>query len=110
MRIIIQSPRVLARETLLDFVREKVGKLEDISDRLQEARVTLKLNKSDIRENKVCEIRGVVSGTDLFAGRQAATFEEAALRAVDAIKRQMIDWKMKQGPQTGAATTPTEEL
>jgi putative sigma-54 modulation protein len=101
MRIFIQSPHVLAREQLLNFVKEKVGKLHDISDRLQEAKVLLKLNKSDVRENKICEIRGVISGNDLFAERQAATFEEATLMAVDAIRRQVTDWKDKQDPQNG---------
>ncbi|MGC1241496.1 MAG: HPF/RaiA family ribosome-associated protein [Chryseosolibacter sp.] len=96
MRVIIQSPRVLAREPLLDFVRQKVGKLSEVSDLLLEARVLLKVNRSDVRENKICEIRGIIYGNDLFAEKQASTFEEATLKAIDAVKRQITDLKDKQ--------------
>ncbi len=100
MKIIIQTPNIAAGENLLAFVREKVGKLEGISDRLQEARVFLKVNKSDIRENKVCEIRGVIPGNDLFVERQATSFEEATLKAVEALRRQMTDWKNRNEPHS----------
>lgn len=100
MKIVIQTPNVAAGDNLLAFVREKVSKLEGISDRLLETRVFLKVNKSDIRENKVCEIRGVIPGNDLFAERQAASFEEATLKAVEALKRQITDWKKKNEPRS----------
>lgn len=93
MKVLIQTPKVEAGKSLLDFVREKVGKLSDFSERLLEARVILKFSKSDIRENKICEIRGVISGNDLFVVKQASTFKEASMKAVDAMKRQITDLK-----------------
>lgn len=102
MRVIIQSPGVLAREPLLDFVKQKVGKLSDVSELLLEAHVLLKTNKSETRENKVCEIRGLIYGNDVFSERQASSFEEAVLKAVDAIKRQITDLKDKQIARPGA--------
>jgi len=101
MKITIQTPQVTARESLLDFVRQKVEKLAVFTDRLAEARVTLKLNKSDIRENKICEITGLIPGNDLFASKQAGSFEEATMDAVDAIKRQISDWKGKVSAPAG---------
>jgi putative sigma-54 modulation protein len=101
MRVIIQTPGVSAREPLLDFVKQKVGKLSDVSELLPEARVLLKTNKSDTRENKICEIRGFIYGSDVFSEKQAASFEEAVLKAVDAIKRQITDLKEKQIARPG---------
>lgn len=102
MRVIIQSPGVLAREPLLDFVKQKVGKLSDVSELLLEARVLLKTSKSETRENKVCEIRGFIYGNDVFSEKQASSFEEAVLKAVDAIKRQINDLKDKQIARPGS--------
>ena len=67
MKIDIQTPGIKARQELLDLITEKVSKLEHLSDRILEARVLLKTEKSDIRDNKICEIRLVIPGNDLFA-------------------------------------------
>ena len=98
MRIIIQTPEFQPRQSLLDLVQQKVGKLELISDRLLEARVTLKIEKSDTDENKVCEIKGVIAGNDLFAEKRAASFEEACAIAVEAMRKQLVAWKNKMSP------------
>jgi putative sigma-54 modulation protein len=95
MKIVIHTPKILAQESLLTFVKEKVQKLSLFTDEIQEAQITLKLRNAAEPENKTCEIRGVVSGSDLYAEKHAATFEEAALKAVDALKRQIADWKGK---------------
>lgn len=97
MKIIIQSPDFTPQPELLDFVNKKVDKLEHFYQRILEARVLLKTNKSDKRENKVCELRLVIPGNDLFSEHQASTFEEAVALAVDAIKRQVVDFKEKRG-------------
>jgi ribosome-associated translation inhibitor RaiA len=54
-----------------------------------EARVTLKLNNTDDRDNMVCQIRGTVSGKQLFAEKHASTFKEAAIKTADDMKRQL---------------------
>jgi ribosomal subunit interface protein len=95
MKVIIQSPDIKAQESLLRFVNKKMEKLGRLSDRLQDARVVLKTDKSDSRENKVCEIRLVIPGNDLFTVKQAATFEEAVTKAYEAIKNQLAEWKSK---------------
>ncbi len=95
MKIIIETPQVKARESLLSYIRDKVSKLESFSDRLVEARVTLRVDQTSDRENKVCGIRAGIPGNDLYAEKQAATFEEATLKTLDAIKRQLVDWKEK---------------
>ncbi len=102
MKILIESPKIAVRESLLEFVQEKVGKLALFSDSLMEARVVLKLNKVEGKQQKVCEIRSVIPGNDLFTSKQGETFEEAVLKAVEAAKRQIKDWKGKAGAETAA--------
>jgi putative sigma-54 modulation protein len=93
MKIIIQTPDFKADQKLIDFVTGKVEKLGKFSDRIHEANVTLKLDKSETRENKICEIKLAIPGNDLFASRQCKTFEEAAAKSSDAVRSQISSWK-----------------
>ena len=93
MKINIQTPGFKARKELLELIDEKVGKLSHLSDRILEAHVLIKSDKSDTRDNKVCEISLVIPGNDLFAKRQAQTFERAVHDAVITSKRQITNWK-----------------
>ncbi|HEY3405496.1 MAG TPA: ribosome-associated translation inhibitor RaiA [Ohtaekwangia sp.] len=89
MKILIQAPDIKPQPELVDFVNEKVSKLERFSDEILESRVLLKMDKSDSRENKICEIKLVVRGHDLFASRQSKSFEEATAEAVEALRKQI---------------------
>ncbi len=95
MKVIIQTPEFKAKQELLDLVEEKVQKLEKFNERIIDARVTLKIDKSDSRENKICEIRIGIPGNDLYVGKNAETFEEAIAFATDAMKRQVVESRKK---------------
>lgn len=103
MKIIIETPNVKARQSLKDFVNEKVGKLELFSDRILEARVYLKTDKSDTRENKFCEIKLIIPGNDLFASAVSSSFEDAVQKAVEAVKHQLERWKNANNPKANGA-------
>ncbi len=47
------------------------------------------------KENKVTEIRLNTPGKILFASEQCATFEQAADKTVEALKRQIVKHKEK---------------
>lgn len=96
MKVIIQNPDFNAKEALTEFVESNVGKLSSLSDKIQECRVYLKLDKSDTKENKICEIKLVIPGQDLFASRQSGTFEEAVMQSIEAIRHQVERWKASQ--------------
>jgi putative sigma-54 modulation protein len=89
MKILIQAPDLKPQQELIDFINEKINKLERFTDEVLESRVLLKVDKSDSRENKICEIRLVVKGHDLFATRQSKSFEEATTDAVEALRKQI---------------------
>lgn len=93
MKTVIKTPDFKARPELLKFVHEKTGKLRELSDRILECEVRLKLDKSGKQDNKVCEIHLAIPGNDLFASRQCKTFEEATSKVVTALKRQVENWK-----------------
>ncbi len=86
MKINIQSLKFTAKEELLDFVKEKVGKLSRFNDKIISAEVTLQLDTANKLENKICDIRLIVPGYDDFVKKNAASFEEAVLNAVDTLQ------------------------
>lgn len=98
MKITIQTPDLKARPELLRFTERHVQKLGNITDRVLEAQVTLALDKSETRENKICEIRLAIPGNDLFAKKKARTFEEGVTKTCEGLKKQVVAWKERTRP------------
>ena len=95
MEINIECPHFAPREPLKNFVHEKLGRLPHLYARIEAAEVILKLDKSNVAANKICEIRLLVPGDDLFAERQEETFEQAIMNTVDALQKQIEKRKTK---------------
>ncbi len=89
MKININAVKFRADEKLLTFVNEKVSKLDRHLPNIIDSDVTLKVDKPESDNNKVVDIRLSVKGYDLFASKQADTFEEATMLAIDALKPQI---------------------
>jgi len=96
MNIQIHSVRFDADKKLIDFVQQKVEKLNQFGEDIVNAEVYLRLDKDEERENKISEIRLEVSGKPLFAKKQSKTFEEATDEAIDALKKQITKHKQKK--------------
>ncbi len=95
MKVTISSIHFKADVKLEDFIREKTAKLSNLFDGVIGCDVTLKVDAASNNENKIAEIRVMIPGNDLFAKKQAKTFEEAVDNAVDALKRQVKKYKEK---------------
>lgn len=95
MTINIQSLHFDADRKLLDFVNEKVSKLNTFHDGIIKSDVTLRLDKSNTSENKIAEIKMNGKGHEFFAKKQCATFEEATDLACEALKTQLKKHKEK---------------
>jgi putative sigma-54 modulation protein len=91
----IHSIHFKADQKLLDFIHDKLNKLEHFNQHVISAEVYLRLDKDKEKENKITEIKLLVPGKELFAKRQCKSFEEAADEAVDALKKQIIREKEK---------------
>ena len=98
MRVKIQSIHFDADKKLIDFIENKVSKLNTYSNKIIDAEVFLRLDKSSSQENKIAEIKLLVPGNDLFAKRQCKTFEEATDQSVEALRRQLKKQKEKAMP------------
>jgi putative sigma-54 modulation protein len=95
MKVLISSLHFKADAKLESFIREKVSKVSNLFDGVIGSDVILKLDQSSNNENKTAEIRMHIPGNDLFAKKQAKTFEEAVDNAADALKKQITRHKEK---------------
>jgi putative sigma-54 modulation protein len=91
----INSVHFKADKKLEAFIKEKLDKMPSIYDGVIGSEVMLKIENADAIKNKVVEIRLLVRGYDIFAKKQAKTFEEAADLVSEALKRQLIKHKEK---------------
>jgi len=96
MNIQIHSVRFDADKKLIDFVQQRLEKLNQFGEDIVNAEVYLRLDKDQERENKISEIKLDVSGKPLFAKKQSKTFEEATDEAIDALKKQITKHKQKK--------------
>ncbi|MGN6534054.1 MAG: HPF/RaiA family ribosome-associated protein [Ginsengibacter sp.] len=87
MKINLQTLKFKAKQELIDFVNEKVGKLSRFDDKIISADVTLSLEGAAVVENKICDIRLIVPGNDDFVKKNAESFEEAIQNCVDALQK-----------------------
>jgi putative sigma-54 modulation protein len=93
MRIETQSIHFDADAKLVDFINQKVGKLETYYDRIISADVMLKLENSGQVRDKVAEIVIKVPGDVLVAKETDKSFEASIDSAVEALRRQIIKYK-----------------
>lgn len=95
MNIKIQSVHFDADKKLLEFIESRLIKLEHMYNQIVGAEVVLKVEKSENNQNKAADIRIMIPGNDLFAKRQAKTFEEAVDLSIDAAEKQLKKVKEK---------------
>jgi putative sigma-54 modulation protein len=95
MEILFQNTNFRADQKLLDLITQKLTKLEHYYDKIIDASVYLKVQKSDDKINKVLEIKLNVLNSTLFVEEHDKTFECALDKAEDALKTQLIKYKQK---------------
>ena len=95
MDIKVHSVHFKADQKLLDFVNEKVTKLQLFFDNIIAGEVFLRLDKSSEKENNIAEVKILMPGRELFAKKQCKSFEEAADSAVEALRKQVKKHKEK---------------
>jgi putative sigma-54 modulation protein len=93
MKVNITSVHFKTDKKLENFIERKVGKLSGMIEGMMGSEVTLKLENSETRENKVAEIKILMKGYDLYAKKQSRTFEQATDTAVNALKKQLDRYK-----------------
>jgi len=97
MDINIKTTNFDADAKLLEFVNTKVNKLDKYFDGIIRAEVFLDFDKSKTKktENKVTKIKIEIPGNNLFAEKEATSFEQAVDDVVDALAKQIKKYKSK---------------
>lgn len=95
MDIKINSLHFDADQKLEEFITKKVNKLTERHDYITGVDVTLKVDNSQNRENKVTEIKIFGKGNDFFSKKQTASFEESTDEVTEALRRQLKKHKEK---------------
>jgi len=84
-----------ADEKLVEYIKDKVKKLEVMYDHIITSEVYLRVDKNESKENKIAEVKILLPGNELFAKKQCKSFEEATDLAVSALKKQIEKHKNK---------------
>ena len=95
MKVQMHSVHFDADQKLLDFVQQRLNKLETFYDKVTEGEVIMRLNNKDGVDNKTVEIKLLVPGNILFSQEDASSFEAAADAAAESLRRQITKHKEK---------------
>ena len=91
----VNSVNFTVDQKLVNFIHEKVKKLELMNSGIISSEVFLRVDKNSTKENKVAEVKLLMPGQELFAKKQCKSFEEATDQVVDALKKQVEKYKTK---------------
>lgn len=95
MKVNINAVHFKTDTKLENFIERKIGKLSGMFEGVIGSEVTLKVEQSEKKDNKIAEIRLLIKGYDLYAKKQSKTFEEATDTAIDALKKQLEKYKKR---------------
>jgi putative sigma-54 modulation protein len=95
MKVNIHAVNFTVDSKLVDFIQERMNKSEKYYDKVVDADVFLKVEKTSEKENKIVEMKVNVPGDDFMVKKQCKTFEEAMETASEALERLLVKHKEK---------------
>lgn len=95
MKLQMYSIHFDADQSLLDFIQNKLNKLDTFYDRIVDGEVFLRLDNNNGITNKIVEVKLFVPGSTLFTKTEANTFENATDEALATLTRQVKKYKEK---------------
>jgi putative sigma-54 modulation protein len=95
MKVNVNAVNFNVDRKLVDFIHERLGKLEKYYDKVVSSDVFLKVEKTSEKENKIVEIKIHVPGDDFIVKKQCKTFEEAVELASESLERLLVKRKEK---------------
>jgi putative sigma-54 modulation protein len=99
MQINFQTVNFKADQKLLDFITNKIEKLNKFENKIISVNVYLKVENNEDKDNKFIEILVNLKDQQLFMKYRSRTFEAAADGAVDSLKEQIKRNKEKRTTQ-----------
>ena len=95
MKVNVQSVNFNADRKLIDFLENRMDKLETFYDKVISSDVYLKVENTSVKENKIVEIKLNVPRDKFIVKKQCKTFEEAVDSACSSLERKLIKRKEK---------------
>jgi len=95
MKVSIHAVNFTVDKKLVNFVQERLDKLEKYYDKVVTTDVFLKVENVSEKENKIVEIKINVPGDDFVVKKQCKTFEEAVEIASESLERLLVKRKEK---------------
>ncbi|WP_281226533.1 ribosome hibernation-promoting factor, HPF/YfiA family [Flavobacterium aquiphilum] len=95
MKVNVHAVNFTVDKKLVDFVQERMDKLEKYYDRVVSSDVFMKVEKTSEKENKIVEVKINVPGDDFLVKKQCKSFEEAVEQAAESLERLLVKRKEK---------------
>jgi putative sigma-54 modulation protein len=95
MKVNIQAVNFNIDKKLVDFIEERVGKLEKYYDKIITADAFLKVEQTSEKENKIVELNIHVPGDSFMVKKVCKTFEEAVDASCESQERLLKKRKEK---------------
>ena len=95
MKVSVHAVNFTVDKRLVDFIQERLDKLEKYYDKVVSADVFLKVEKTSEKENKIVEVKINVPGDDFLVKKQCKTFEEAIDLSAESLERLLVKRKEK---------------
>jgi len=95
MKVNIHAVNFNVDRKLVDFINERLAKLEKFYDKVVSSDVFLKVEKTSEKENKIVEVKIHVPGDDFMVKKQCKSFEEAIEVSAESLERLLIKRKEK---------------
>ncbi len=95
MKVNLNAVNFTIDRKLVDFIQERMDKLEKYYDKIVSSDVFLKVEKTSDKENKIVEVKLHVPGDDFVVKKQCKTFEEAVELSAESLERSLIKRKEK---------------
>ncbi|AZQ57561.1 ribosome-associated translation inhibitor RaiA [Maribacter sp. MJ134] len=100
MKVNTQSVNFNADVKLINFLQNRLDKLETFYDKVISSDVYLKVENTSAKENKVVEIKLNIPRDKYMVKKQCKSFEEAVDSACNSLERKLIKRKQKLRLQT----------
>jgi len=95
MKVNVHAVHFAVDGKLVDFIQQRMDKLEKYYDKVVVADVFLKVEKTSEKENKVAELKINVPGDEFVVKKQCKTFEEAVELSAESLERLLVKRKEK---------------
>jgi putative sigma-54 modulation protein len=95
MKVNVQSVNFHADQKLVNFIQQKLDKLENHFDNVIYADVYLKVRNTSEKENKISEILLSIPGDEIICKKKGRRFEVGVDECVSSLERQLQKRKKK---------------